>query len=411
MHPKNLSISDFTYRLPDDRIAKYPLAGRDLSKLLIYKDEVITEDIYRNIHRHIPQNSLLVFNNTRVIPARLFFKNATGAKIEIFCLDPAGQNADMASVMSQTGNTRWNCLIGRANKWKEKQLHFTCNDFTLTAEIVEKKADSYVVEFSWQPEHLTFAEILDKTGMMPIPPYLRRQSEQVDQQRYQTVYAIQKGSVAAPTAGLHFTEEVIAKLKDKGIESDYVTLHVGAGTFKPVKAEKMEGHEMHAELIDVSTGTIQHILQSAGQNVVAVGTTSMRTIESLFWMGLKAQQCPEATLAQLEIKQWDAYEISAAVPGNEQTQQALQALLNWMDKNKLTRLLYKTQIMIAPGYNLRVANAIITNFHQPSSTLLLLVAAVIGNNKEDWKKIYDYALTHQFRFLSYGDGSLLWAKK
>ncbi len=411
MHPKNLSIADFTYDLPDERIAKYPLAERDLSKLLIYKNETITEDIYRNIHQHIPQNSLLVFNNTRVIPARLLFKNATGAKIEIFCLDPAGENVDMALAMSQTGKARWNCLVGRVVKWKEKQLNLSGPDFTLTAEMVERTSDAFVIEFNWQPEHLTFAEILDKTGMMPIPPYLRRESEQVDQQRYQTVYAIQKGSVAAPTAGLHFTEAVMEKLKDRNIQSAYVTLHVGAGTFKPVKAEKMEGHEMHAELIDVDIPTIESIIRSPDENIISVGTTSTRTIESLFWMGLKAQRNPESSIHQLEIKQWDAYEMNTQAAGKEQTRQALQALVNWMHKNGLKRLLCKTQIMIAPGYTLRVADAIITNFHQPSSTLLLLVAAVIGNDKEDWREIYNYAMEHEFRFLSYGDGSLLWVKK
>ena len=411
MHPKNLLISDFTYQLPEERIARYPLAERDLSKLLIYKNGEIKEDIYRRLDEHIPQNALLVFNNTRVIPARLFFKNATGAKIEIFCLDPAGNNIDMATAMLQTGSAQWNCLIGKANKWKETQLHLAGADFNLTAGIIEKRADCFVIEFSWQPEMLSFAEVLDKTGMMPIPPYLRRDPEQLDAQRYQTVYAVQKGSVAAPTAGLHFTEDVMARLKTKGAEFAYVTLHVGAGTFKPVKAERMEGHEMHAELIDVDVATIQKIICSLHQNVIAVGTTSLRTIESLFWMGLKAQQNPTATLPQLEIKQWDAYEITAGKPDKQEALKYLEALLSWMQKSGLSRLICKTQIMIAPGYQLRIADAIITNFHQPASTLLLLVAAVIGNDTEDWKKIYAYAMDHQFRFLSYGDGSLLWAKK
>ena len=406
MHPKNLSITDFIYDLPDERIAKYPLAGRDLSKLLIYRDGQISEDVYRNVHQHIPSNSLLVFNNTRVIPARLFFKNATGAKVEIFCLEPSNENMDMANAMLQTGSARWNCLVGRAGKWKEKLLTLTVNDFTLTAEIVERNADWFVIEFTWQPAHYTFAEILDKTGMMPIPPYLRRESEEVDRQRYQTVYAAQKGSVAAPTAGLHFTEQVMANLKNKGLETTYVTLHVGAGTFKPVKAEKMEGHQMHAEMIDVDVTTIQSIMQSLNKNIIAVGTTSLRTMESLFWMGAKAQVNPNSVINELEVKQWDPYELPASI----NTHEALQSLLNWMQKNNVTRLLCKTQIMIAPGYTLRVAHAIITNFHQPASTLLLLVAAVIGNDKQDWKKIYNYAMAHQFRFLSYGDGSLLWAK-
>jgi S-adenosylmethionine:tRNA ribosyltransferase-isomerase len=421
MHPKNLSITDFTYNLPEERIAKYPLPGRDLSKLLIYKDGQISEDIYRNLAQHIPPNSLLVFNNTKVIPARIFFKNATGAKIEIFCLAPAPlpspkgetkalETGDMASAMSQTGSARWNCLIGRANKWKEKQITLTVNDFTLTAEIVSRTADSFVVEFTWQPAHYTFAEILDKIGMMPIPPYLRRDAGEIDQHRYQTVYALQKGSVAAPTAGLHFTPQVLEALKNNGVQSTYVTLHVGAGTFKPVKAEKMEYHEMHAEMIDVDVVTINSLIQSLNQNIIAVGTTSLRTIESLFWMGLKAQQNPGAALHQLEIKQWDPYNLHCEHYSKEHTVETLQALLNWMHKNELNRLLCKTQIMIAPGYKLRVADALITNFHQPASTLLLLVAAVIGNDNTEWKRIYEYALANRFRFLSYGDGSLLWAK-
>ena len=409
MHPKNLSISDFIYDLPDGRIAKYPLEERDLSKLLIYKEGAIGEDIYRNLAAHIPANSLLVFNNTRVIPARLFFKNATGAKIEIFCLDPADGQIDMAGAMAQSGPTRWYCLVGRASKWKEKQLTLSAADFILTAEIISRTADAFVIEFSWQPQHLSFAEILEKTGMMPIPPYLRRETEQIDQLRYQTVYAAQKGSVAAPTAGLHFTPQVMEQLKVKSISAAYVTLHVGAGTFKPVKAEKMEGHEMHAEMMDVNISTIQSIVQSLNHPVIAVGTTSLRTLESLFWMGQKAQLDPNITASEIEVKQWDPYQLAA---GNdrEQTEQALQALISWMQKNEMQRLLCKTQIMIAPGYKLKVANAIITNFHQPASTLLLLVAAVIGNENEEWKRIYEYAMNHQFRFLSYGDGSLLWAK-
>jgi S-adenosylmethionine:tRNA ribosyltransferase-isomerase len=422
MHPKNLSITDFTYDLPDECIAKYPLQERDLSKLLIFKDGVISEDIYRKIAEHIPQNTLLVFNNTRVIPARIFFKNATGAKIEVFCLDPESQplpspkgetNAedleDMAAAMMQTGKARWNCLIGRAGKWKAKQLKLAVNDVELTAEIVDRKADAFVIQFAWQPAELTFAEVLDKTGMMPIPPYLRRESEELDQSRYQTVYAVQKGSVAAPTAGLHFTDEVMNRLKEKGVQSAYVTLHVGAGTFKPVKAEKMEGHTMHAEMIDVDVATIERVIRSLDGNIIAVGTTSMRTIESLFWMGVKAQLNPGAAIGELEVKQWDPYELPEQPSTRERTGEALKALLNWMHKHHMHRLLCKTQIMIAPGYELRVANAIITNFHQPASTLLLLVAAVIGHDEHDWRAIYNYALQNEFRFLSYGDGCLLWA--
>ncbi len=403
MHPKNIQIRDFTYDLPDKKIAKYPLAERDLSKLLIYRDEKIEENIYRNISEYIPENSLLIFNNTKVIQARLFFQNSTGAKIEIFCLEPAEENAEMASVMSRKKSVRWNCLVGKASKWKEKILEHKTDSFNLTAEIVERTSDAFVIEFTWTPEELSFAEILDRTGMMPIPPYLKRVCEEIDLIRYQTVYAKHEGSVAAPTAGLHFTESIFEKLKAKNISKAEVTLHVGAGTFKPVKSETMQEHEMHAEVIDVNTETIQHVLDSLQHNIVAVGTTSLRTIESLYWMGVKAKLTIESSLEELEIKQWDVYELN----GNETPANAIHSLLTWMKKNDLTRLTCKTQIMIAPPYQLKIATALVTNFHQPNSTLLLLVAAVVGDN---WKKIYTHALENNFRFLSYGDGSLLFRK-
>jgi len=407
MHPRHLSIKNYTYSLPDERIAKYPLAERDLSKLLIYKNGEINEDVYRNLALHIPENALLVFNNTKVIHARLLFKNANGTIIEIFCLEPAGENPEMASAMAKTKSARWNCMIGRASKWKEKILEFRTEDYTLSAELVERTPDAFVVEFNWQPEHFTFAEILDRTGMMPIPPYLRRASEEIDQSRYQTVYAQYEGSVAAPTAGLHFTEFVFEKLKAKHIESEYVTLHVGAGTFKPVKSETIGEHLMHAELMDVKIETIEHLLNAVSNKkkaVIAVGTTSLRTIESLYWMGVKTNLNPECSIHELEVNQWDAYDIPVSISG----EQALQSFLVWIKKNDLQKILCKTRIMIAPGYRLKIADALITNFHQPDSTLLLLVAAVVGDK---WKEIYDYALAHNFRFLSYGDGSLLWADK
>ncbi len=403
MHPKQLQIKDFSYQLPEDRIAHYPLEERDLSKLLIYRHHKITEDTYRHISDYLPENSLLIFNNTRVIHARLFFQNPTGAKIEIFCLEPAEEKVAMAAIMSRTKSVRWKCLVGRASKWKEKTITLQADAFTLTAQILDRDNDAFIIEFSWQPETLTFAEILDVAGMMPIPPYLRRQSEQIDLTRYQTVYAKYEGSVAAPTAGLHFTAATFQKLKEKNILTDEVTLHVGAGTFKPVKSDLMQDHTMHAEVLEVEMKTLKNLLATQKNSIVAVGTTSLRTIESLYWMGVKAMQHPNATLGELEITQWDPYELTA-LPGKEV---ALQHLIDWVDKNKLDHLICKTQIIIAPPYQLKVAGALITNFHQPNSTLLLLVAAVTGNN---WKPLYDYALQNNFRFLSYGDGSLLFSE-
>lgn len=412
IHPKDLQIKDFTYELPAERIAHYPLAERDQSKLLVYRKGNITEDTYKNISSYIPAGSMLVFNNTRVIPARLFFKTATGAKVEVFCLEPAEQT-DLVAVMSSRASVRWNCMIGRASKWKEKVLHHTTETFTLNAELVNRTSDAFVVEFTWQPATLTFAEILDKTGMMPIPPYLKRESEEIDLARYQTVYAKYEGSVAAPTAGLHFTNAVFNALQAKSISRAEVTLHVGAGTFKPVKSETMQGHEMHAEVIDITLDTLQQIAAAlANRNtgsdnapqLIAVGTTSLRTIETLYWMGVKAKLNPGYNIDELEIKQWDVYEPALHI--NLTASEAILALINWLHQHNMQRIVCKTQIMIAPSYQLKMATALVTNFHQPDSTLLLLVAAVVGDN---WKAIYDYALQHNFRFLSYGDGSLLFA--
>ncbi len=405
-HPRNLLIKDYTYVLPDERIAKYPLAERDLSKLLVYKDGAIAEDIYRNVAAHIPQKSLLVFNDTRVIAARMFFNNANGAKIEVFCLEPAG-NTEMAIAMAQTGSARWHCLIGKANKWKEKVLHLQQNELQLSAEIVERAADAFVVEFKWQPAELSFAAVLERTGAIPIPPYLKRQSDESDRQRYQTVYAHYKGSVAAPTAGLHFTPQILEQLKANEVKQAFVTLHVGAGTFKPVKSENIGEHEMHAEFIDVHVDAIQQ-LAAAYDAIISVGTTSLRTIESLYWMGVKLLLDSSLSIEALQIKQWEPYELEERLSGKMPSKaEALMALLETMQKRGVQRLISKTQIIIAPGYSLKVPDGLITNFHQPNSTLLLLVAAVAG---DDWKKIYDYALSHNFRFLSYGDGSLIWKR-
>jgi S-adenosylmethionine:tRNA ribosyltransferase-isomerase len=403
MHPKNLEIKDYTYKLPDDRIARFPLQERDQSKLLVFRDSAICEGIYKNIATYLPSDSLVVFNNTKVIHARLFFETASGAKVEVFCLEPTGDYVEMASAMSATRTVRWKCMIGRASKWKEKILHKKISGFELTAELVDRTSEYFVVEFTWQPENLSFAEILDKAGVMPIPPYLKRESGELDLERYQTVYAKYEGSVAAPTAGLHFTSEVLKSLKEKNIKTEEVTLHVGAGTFKPVKAATMSGHDMHAELIDVSLETIEQLLANK-DNIVAVGTTTLRTVESLFWMGGKVIQNPHAIIEEIEIKQWDPYDAAGIrfAPAD-----ALTALLAWMMARNMRRLVCKTQILIAPPYKVKLVKALVTNFHQPNSTLLLLVAAVVGDK---WQEIYDYALGHDFRFLSYGDGSLLYAR-
>lgn len=408
--PRTLSIKDFTYLLPEERIAKYPLAERDASKLLIYKEEKIEEDTYRNISDHIPSNSLLVFNDTKVVEARLLFQKPTGGVIEIFCLEPHERYSDITTAMLQHEKVLWHCLIGGASKWKhgqvlEKKINYNSKDLVLNARYIEKMGDSFIVELSWNDPALSFAEVLHLFGAIPLPPYIKREAEISDAERYQTVYAHYEGSVAAPTAGLHFTETVFKKIKEKNIDKDFVTLHVGAGTFKPVKAEMMKYHEMHAEYFTVSRSTIQNMVDHLDKNIIAVGTTSLRTLESLYWLGVKQSMDdrPQTT----EITQWGVYDqkekkISA--------KEALENLINWMNEKDLDNLTAKTQIIIAPGYQFKIVNGLITNFHQPQSTLLLLVAAFIGKNPIaiGWKEVYDYALENNFRFLSYGDGSLLW---
>lgn len=407
-HPGNLSISNYTYSLPDDRIAVHPLEKRDDSKLLIYRNGQITEDRYRLLYQHLPENAMLVFNNTKVVEARLHFQKHTGSIIEIFCLEPGGF-ADITSAMQQTGHVLWKCLVGGAKKWKqgslEKNILINNHPVTLSATMAERKEDYYLIEFTWSDSRFHFAEVLHAAGSLPLPPYLNRQVEEEDKTRYQTIYAKHDGSVAAPTAGLHFTPELLQQLQQKNIQQHFVTLHVGAGTFKPVKAAVMQEHEMHAEFIEIQVSFIQRLIQQlqADQPVIAVGTTSLRTIESLYWMGVNIKQHAQqqTPVNNINLSQWDAYEL----PQNVSAPEALGALLHWMQERKTEMLFAKTQIIIAPGYTLRIANGLITNFHQPQSTLLLLVAAIIG---EDWRKVYQYALDHQFRFLSYGDGSLLW---
>lgn len=397
MDPRKLNIRDYSYHLPEDKIALYPKEERDLSRLLIYKNGQIQESQYRFISGHLPAHSRLVFNNTRVVRARLQFTTETGATIEIFCLEP--HQMEVATAMASGESQVWKCFVGRVKKWKEYILSMQVNGLTLHAQMIESLGDSYLIKFSWEKEGgCSFSEVLLQAGNIPIPPYLKRNSEDLDLKRYQTVYARIEGSVAAPTAGLHFTENLLSNLASKDIVCSYVTLHVGAGTFKPVKAERLEGHSMHAEWIVVQKSFLEEYLDDP-RTTIPVGTTSLRTLESIYWMGVKSHHHPELSIFELGVKQWDPYEL-APVDRNV----ALQALLKKLTEVSVEEFCVQTSIIIAPGYQIRMANALITNFHQPESTLILLVAACVGDH---WKKIYNYALEHDFRFLSYGDGSLL----
>lgn len=407
MHPKDISILDYTYQLPDSRIAAFPLTERDDSKLLIYKEGDIREDRYQNLAAYLPSNCLLVFNNTRVIQARILFQKPTGGVIEIFCLEPYEPVNEYSTIMSKNERIKWKCLIGGASKWKEGDLIKRCmiqaTEVELRASLVEKLPEAYIVELSWQPPHFSFAEVIEQAGDTPLPPYIKRKPGEADKERYQTIYAQHDGSVAAPTAGLHFTPAIFSTLAAKNISKAYITLHVGAGTFKPVKATEMKEHLMHAEWIDVSANTIQDLVNHFGNGIIAVGTTSLRTLESLYWIGVKTILYPGIEIKDMVINQWDVYE-SPLSDTTVSAPEAFNALLNWMHKNRFERLITQTQILIAPGYIFKTIKALVTNFHQPQSTLLLLVAAAIGG---DWKKVYNYAMENDFRFLSYGDGSLV----
>ena len=406
MHPKNISILDFIYELPDAKIAKYPLPERDASRLLIFKDGKVSEDIYRNIASFIPENSLLVFNNTKVVEARIVFQKMTGGFIEIFCLEPDEQYGNIAIALQQPKKVLWKCLIGGASKWKhgqvlEKKIYHQKQEIVIRASFVKKQDNYFLIELSWEPEEFYFADILHFAGVIPLPPYIKREAEITDIERYQTVYAEKDGSVAAPTAGLHFTDSVFKKLTDKHIQKLAVTLHVGAGTFMPVKSTTLSGHNMHSEFIELALSAIELISHNVDNNIFAVGTTSLRTVESLYWLGLKTLFDQDISLENLVIHQWDAYELNTE---NIDAKTALQSLIKWMKKNSQEKLITRTQLLIAPGYRFKIIHALITNFHQPQSTLLLLIAALIGDS---WKRVYDYALKNDFRFLSYGDGCLL----
>lgn len=399
---QQISIEDYNYSLPDERIAKFPLPKRDESKLLLYRDGKVSESVFKHITDYLPEGSLMVFNNTRVIQARLLFQRATGAQIEVFCLDPAAPH-DYELIFQQTGACNWICLIGNAKKWKEpvlsREISVAGQTVRLSAEKVQSYGETHQIRFSWDGG-FSFAEVLDAAGELPIPPYLHRKTEESDLKTYQTVYSKIKGSVAAPTAGLHFTPEVLADLDAKGFGREELTLHVGAGTFKPVKSETIEGHEMHTEYISVRRSTIERVMQNFGK-IIAVGTTSVRTLESLYYIGVTLATHPDATSEELVVRQWMPYEDA----NNRLTPtEALQNILDYLDKHQLNTLITATQIIIAPGYEFKIVKGIVTNFHQPKSTLLLLISAFV---KGDWKNIYDYALGHDFRFLSYGDSSLL----
>ena len=402
MDTKHIKISDYNYPLPDERIAKYPIAQRDHSKLLVYRHGEVGEDTFYNITKYLPEGALMIFNNTKVIQARLHFRKETGALIEVFLLEPA-EPTDYELMFQQTERCSWLCLVGNLKKWKEGTLRRTFEvkgrQLTLCAERKHEQGTSHWIELTWDNPDVSFAEILEAVGELPIPPYLNRKTEEGDKTTYQTVYSKIKGSVAAPTAGLHFTNDVLQSIDAHGVEREELTLHVGAGTFKPVKSEEIEGHSMHTEYISVRRQTLQKLIAHGG-SAIAVGTTSVRTLESLYYMGCKLAQNPDLSEQQLHVNQWEPYETTPTLTAVE----ALQNVLDYLVRNDLGVLHSSTQIIIAPGYEYKIVKILVTNFHQPQSTLLLLVSAFV---KGDWRKIYDYALSHDFRFLSYGDSSIL----
>ncbi len=396
---QHIKISDFTYELPENRIAKYPLPERDQSKLLLWKNGNISESTFVNIPDFLPENAMLVFNNTRVIHARLFFRKGTGANIEIFCLEPQ-EPTDYQVAFLEKEKVTWKCLIGNAKKWKDGTLLKTIEIQGKTIEIRAQKkgqdGNSFLVELSWTGG-FSFAEIIENAGVLPIPPYLNRETEESDEETYQTVYAKIDGSVAAPTAGLHFTGDVLAKLAKKNISTHEITLHVGAGTFRPVQSETLEGHAMHREKVIFHKKVLEEFL-TGSRKIIAVGTTSVRSLESLYWLGLQLENGKQFSSLP-EILQWEPYENHPKIT----VRKALENLLDYLEKTGRDSLQFSTQIIIVPGYQFKLIDGMVTNFHQPQSTLLLLISAFLGN---EWKKVYDFALSNQFRFLSYGDSNL-----
>jgi S-adenosylmethionine:tRNA ribosyltransferase-isomerase len=401
---EKIFIRDYNYPLPRKRIAEFPLDERDVSRLLVYREGEIQDDKFLNVNEHLPTGSTLILNNTRVIEARVLFKKLTSSVIEIFCLEPHRQTVEQ-SLASHT-KTEWHCLIGGASKWKtgqllEKVLSIGNKTVQLQAKYIFKLTDSFIIEFSWDTDH-SFAEILHAAGAIPLPPYIKREAVEQDKERYQTIFSKEEGSVAAPTAALHFTKRVFQKLADRQIDVQYITLHVGAGTFKPVKTETVGEHEMHKEPFTISIDVLRRILSS--KNIIAVGTTSMRTIESIYWLGVMLLNGLIAD--DWSLQQWEAYELAKKYP-NVSVADSLNAIAHWMDENEQSALHCNTSLIIVPGYDFKIPVGLITNFHQPQSTLLLLVSAFIG---EDWRKVYQHALGNDYRFLSYGDSSLLWRR-
>lgn len=401
-HPSSIRIEDYNYLLPESRIAKFPMASRDQSKLLVYRNGQLNHSHFHQLPELLPEKSLLVFNETKVIRARLQFRKSTGAAIEIFCLEPVDPVNDFQLAFEQSAGVSWKCFVGNAKRWKQEVLQRTFTikgqKVVLAARKLQALSEGFLVQFSWDPASLVFSEIIEQTGLVPLPPYLNREAVADDTIRYQTVYARHKGSVAAPTAGLHFTEDVFDRLAGLGHDTTKLTLHVGAGTFKPVSTETLEHHEMHTEKIILSLDTLNQLKLKINQPIIPVGTTSMRTLESLFWMAVKLKEGNQTFV----VEQWDPYTYS--VPEGFNGEKALDVIIDELQNRGASYLKGETRLMIAPGYQFRFTSGLITNFHQPKSTLLLLVSALIGAN---WKEVYAYALKHDFRFLSYGDSCLL----
>lgn len=402
MHPFDLKISDYNYDLPEEYIAQYPVPERDKSRLLVYNRGEISESYFFNLSDYIEENSLIIFNNTKVIHSRIIFHKDTGAEIEIFCLEPYEE--EIQTAFTKKGSCRWKCLLGNATKWKKDILATKYSDgekdTLLYAEKLEILSDCFLIEFRWQPENLTFAEILEHAGKIPLPPYIKREPVESDKERYQTIYADVDGSVASPTAGLHFTGNVLETLERKGVQFEHITLHIGTGTFKPVKSLTLKGHKMHPEKFLITKSFIEKLLNCSPDKIILVGTTSVRTLESLYWLGLKLITNKNNNIP-LKIKQWDYCNYNTEQISNTES---LKAIINYMNKRNTDYLYAETQILIAPGYDFRFTKKLITNFHRPRSTLLLLIAAFIG---DDWKKVYSYAINNKYRLLSYGDSSLL----